>query len=135
MEVLEVYLGWIPGFYTLVIFATVYLMLPMFGGASKVFRKILVPLVGLKELLMLRDAIAVKKKMLRDLDPERARVVRRAIAKFYADDNDAADPAELKKEMLTSWEGIKMPSLPTISISNPFSKSKTEPTESTPLNV
>ena len=132
METLETWLGRIPGFYSLIIFATVYLMLPMFQGADKVFRKILVPLAGLREMLMLRDAIHVKKSMLRDLDPERATIVRKAIAKFYGDDDDAADPGELKKELLTSWRGIKYPT-----ISNPFAsgtkKEDTEPNETTPI--
>jgi receptor expression-enhancing protein 5/6 len=133
MEILETWLGWIPGFYTLIILATVYLFLPMFQGADKVFRKILVPLAGLHEMLMLRDAIQVKKRMLKDLDPERARVVRKAIAKFYGDEGDAADPAELKKELLTSWQGIKMPS-----IRNPFAsgggqEEEKHPDETTPM--
>ena len=46
MDTLETFVGWVPGFYTLAIFTTVYLMLPMFRGADKVFRKILVPLAG-----------------------------------------------------------------------------------------
>ena len=46
MDTLETFVGWLPGFYSLVIFTTVYLMLPMFRGADKVFRKILVPLAG-----------------------------------------------------------------------------------------
>ena len=109
-------------------------MLPMMGGADKIFRKILVPLAGLKELLLLRDATAVKKTMLRDLDPERAKAVRKAIAKFYDDDDDNADPTALKSEMMNGWQGIQLPRvLP--SISNPFGKSDSEPTESTPLNV
>jgi len=129
MEILETWLGWIPGFYTLIILATVYLMLPMFQGADKVLRKVLVPLAGLQELLMLRDAIMVKKSMLRDLDPERATVVRKAIAKFYDDDDNTADAAALKNEFLTSWQGIKMPS-----ISNPFAKTdETPPSETTPM--
>ena len=109
-------------------------MLPMFQGADKVFRKILVPLAGLQELLMLRDAIAVKKKMLKDLPPERAKSVRKAIAKFYNDDDDTVDPVELKRELMTGWQGLKMPTMP--SMSNPFSRrSKTEPTETTSLIV
>lgn len=83
-------------------------MLPMFQGADKVFRKILVPLAGLQEMLMLSDAIQVKKRMLKDLPPDRAKAVRKAIAKFYDDDDDTADPAELKKEMLQGWQGIKV---------------------------
>jgi hypothetical protein len=50
MDLSEKVLGRIPGFYTLIIFATIYLMLPMFRGADKVFRKILVPLAGLQEV-------------------------------------------------------------------------------------
>jgi hypothetical protein len=125
----ETWIGWIPGFYTLIIFSTVYLMLPMFQGADKIFRKVLVPLAGLQEMLMLRDAISIKKNMLKNLDPARAKTVRKAIAKFYDDDDDTSDPVELKKELLSSWKGIKMPSM-----SNPFSSSTTAaPTESTSL--
>ena len=105
------------------IFTTVYLMLPMFQGSEKVFRNILVPLAGLQELLLLRDAIRVKKDMFKHLSPERAKTVRRAIAKFYEEDDNTADPAELKKELLTSWTGLK----------NPFGLSSGEPTESTSL--
>lgn len=109
-------------------------MLPMFQGADKVFRKILVPLAGLQELLMLRDAIAVKKKMLKDLPPERAKSVRKAIAKFYNDDDGTVDPLELKKEFMSGWQGLKIPTMP--SVSNPFFRSsKTEPTETTSLIV
>lgn len=50
MDLSEIVMGRIPGFYTLVILATIYLMLPMFRGADKVFRKILVPLAGLQEV-------------------------------------------------------------------------------------
>jgi hypothetical protein len=50
MDLSEKVLGRIPGFYTLIIFSTIYLMLPMFRGADKVFRKILVPLAGLQEV-------------------------------------------------------------------------------------
>jgi hypothetical protein len=39
-------------------------------------------MAGLEEMLIPRDAIAVKKQMLRSLHPERAKVLRKAIAKF-----------------------------------------------------
>lgn len=61
-------------------------MLPMFGGAEKIFRKILVPLFGLTELLMVRDAFLVKKNLLRDLPPERAHLVRKTIAGFFTEE-------------------------------------------------
>ncbi|CAJ1959353.1 unnamed protein product [Cylindrotheca closterium] len=86
MDFLETWLGWIPGFYTVIILAEVYLMLPMFGGAEKIFRKILVPLFGLRELLMVRDAFLVKKNLLRDLPPERAHLVRQTIADFFTEE-------------------------------------------------
>ena len=58
----------------------------MFGGAEKIFRKILVPLFGLTELLMVRDAFLVKKNLLRDLPPERAHLVRKTIADFFTEE-------------------------------------------------
>lgn len=121
----DTYIGWVPGFYTLVIFTTVYLMLPMFQGADKVFRNILVPAAGLRELLLLRDAIRVKKDMFKHLSPERAKSVRRAIAKFYEENDDTADPAVLKKELYQEWSGLKL--------SNPFANSTSEATETTSL--
>jgi hypothetical protein len=105
-------------------------MLPMFQGADKLFRKVLVPLARLQEMLLLRDAIQVKKQMLKDLPHERAVAVRQAIAQFYADDNATTiDPAEVpgsaKKEYLTAWGNI-----------NPFRRTDTgegEPSETTPI--
>ena len=82
-------------------------MLPMFQGADKVFRNILVPLAGLREMLLLRDAIRVKKDMFKHLPPERAQEVKKAIAKFYAEDEDTADPVALKSQLLTGWSSMK----------------------------
>jgi len=106
MGVAEQWLGRIPGFYTLVILATVYLMLPMFRGADKMFRKILVPLAGLQELLILRDSIQIKKQLLKDLDAERATVVRKSIASFFDGNDDNADPTVLKGEYMQSWSAL-----------------------------
>mmetsp|Transcript_36478 Transcript_36478/g.41619 ORF Transcript_36478/g.41619 Transcript_36478/m.41619 type:complete len:410 (+) Transcript_36478:111-1340(+) len=116
MDILENWIGWIPGFYALVICASVYLMLPMFNGADKVFRKVLVPLAGLKELLMLRDAIMIKKQMLKDLDPERAEFVRKAIAKFYNEHEDDKDPDKLKNELMTGYSNMNIRQLPAFSM-------------------
>jgi len=99
MDFLETWLGWIPGFYTLIILSEVYLMLPMFGGAEKIFRKILVPLFGLTELLMVRDAFLVKKNLLRDLPPERAELVRKTIAEFFTEE---AQDKNKEKDMLSA---------------------------------
>lgn len=108
MNVLEQWLGRIPGFYTLVIFATVYLMLPMFRGADKMFRKVLVPLAGLQELLILRDSIQIKKQLLKDLDAERATVVRKSIASFFNGEDGDADPSVLKGEYMQSWSALNV---------------------------
>ena len=97
-------------------------MLPMFEGADKAFRKILVPLAGLQEMLLLRDAIKIKKDMLKNLPEHRAKSVRKAIAKFYVDDDDSADPARLKSELLSGWSSL-----------NIFGSNNGEATESTSL--
>merc|ERR1711957_1003532 len=91
----------------LLFFSTIYLMLPMFQGADKVFRTVLVPLAGLKEMLMLRDAIQIKKDMLKDLDPERARIVRKAIAKFYSDDDSTTNVDVLKDELMSEYKSTR----------------------------
>mmetsp|Transcript_21822 Transcript_21822/g.52761 ORF Transcript_21822/g.52761 Transcript_21822/m.52761 type:complete len:386 (+) Transcript_21822:130-1287(+) len=109
MDILETWLGQIPGFYALMILITVYLMLPMFRGADKVFRNILVPLAGLKEMLILRDSYRIKKQMLRDLDPERAKIVGRSVSQIFEERDDEADPAELHGQLKRSWYGLKMP--------------------------
>ncbi len=132
MDVSEDFLGRIPGFCTLIIFATIYLMLPMFRGADKVFRKILVPLAGLQELLMLRDAISIKKQMLKDLDPERAAVLQKSIAKFFDGSTSDSDPSVLKEELMQGWGSIKLPKIKLL-----FGKAEcdgdSEPTEKTNL--
>lgn len=132
MDVTEDFLGKIPGFYTLIIFTTIYLMLPMFRGADKVFRKVLVPLAGLQELLMLRDAMVIKKQMLKDLDPERASVLQKQISKFFDGSTSDSDPAMLKEELMVGWGKIKLPKFQL-----PFGKAKEEdgdePTEKTNL--
>lgn len=80
--------------------------------------KILVPLAGLQELLMLRDSMQIKKQLLKDLDPERAKIVRKSIAKFFDNDDDDADPAVLKTELMQTWSGVKIPKMrvPSITI-------------------
>ena len=111
MDVSEDFLGRIPGFYTLIIFTTVYLMLPMFRGADKIFRKVLVPLAGLTEMLVLRDAIVIKKQMLKDLDPERAAAVQKSIAKFFDGSSSDSDPLVLKEELQQGWGRIALPKI------------------------
>lgn len=63
MDYLETFVGSIRGFYTLCLCATAYLFLPMFRGAEAVFRKILVPLSGQYENMLLRDTYLVRCEM------------------------------------------------------------------------
>lgn len=136
MDLMETWLGRIPGFYSLIIFSTIYLMLPMFRGADKVFRKILVPLAGLQEMLLLRDSVQIKKQILKDLDPERAQILRKTVAKLFDDDDNDTDPAVWKEDIMSSGPGAKFLN----KISNPFGKKSSpsggdeqQPTETTNL--
>lgn len=63
MDYLEELVGSIPGFYSLILVATVYLFLPMFQGANVVFRRVLVPLTGQYEAMLLRDTLLLKQEM------------------------------------------------------------------------
>lgn len=97
MDFLETWLGGIPGFYTIVLFSSVYLMLPIFRGADKVFRNILVPLTGLQEMLLVRDALVMKRAMMKQLTPEQGKRVRNAVAASFSreDDNDDEETCPL----------------------------------------
>ena len=109
MTMIEHWMGQTGVLYCFVILITVYLMLPMFRGADKVFRNILVPLAGLKEMLMLRDAYQIKKQMLKDLDPERAKLVGKSISYLFDNEEDGTDPGVKLKR---SWNWLKMPGKP-----------------------
>jgi receptor expression-enhancing protein 5/6 len=63
MDYLENFVGHIRGFYSICLMATIYLFLPMFGGANVVFRRVLVPLSGQYENMLLHDAYLVRKGM------------------------------------------------------------------------
>jgi len=63
MDYLETFVGRIPGFYSLILVSTVYLFLPMFQGADVVFRRVLVPLTGQYEAMLLRDTLLLKQQM------------------------------------------------------------------------
>lgn len=81
------------------------------------------------QLLFLRDSIVIKKQMLKDLDPERAKLVSKSIAKFFSEEGEAAsDPVALQSEMMSSCSSLKMPKF-----KMPFGKSEEKPTEATPL--
>lgn len=85
-DLLENWLGFIPGFYTLAIALTVYLMLPIFKGAEQIFRNVLVPIAGLQELLVRRDAELVKRSALKDLPPETRALILKEIGESFQRD-------------------------------------------------
>ena len=64
-----------------------YLMLPMFQGSEKVFRYVLVPLAGLRNMLLKGDALKVKMEMFQTLSPEQIDVLRHEIARSFAEDD------------------------------------------------
>ena len=98
MDWLETYLGHIPGFYTVIIFFIVYLMLPLFGGAEEVFRNILVPLAGLDEVLLLRDASRLRLEMESKIDPKRWKDIRKAMAASFLNDDFDEEKGEHEPE-------------------------------------
>jgi len=69
MDYVENIVGGIPGFYSLCLAATVYLFLPMFNGADVVFRRLLVPLTGQYENMLLHDAYLIRKGMEKSIPP------------------------------------------------------------------
>ncbi|CAB9506424.1 receptor accessory protein [Seminavis robusta] len=95
MDWTETWLGSIWGFYTVMLFTTVYLMLPMFQGSDKVFRHVLVPLAGLRESLLMRDAVLLKKDLMASIPEDRQAELRRLIAhSFNTDTPDEEDDAQ-----------------------------------------
>lgn len=61
-------------------------MLPMFRGAESIFRNILVPLAGLQEMLMRKDADNVKRAILREVPEDRRAALMKLIGESFAND-------------------------------------------------
>ncbi len=53
---------------------------------------------------MLRDASQIQKQMLKDLDPERAKLVGKSIASIFDKEDDSVDPGAKLKQ---SWNWLK----------------------------
>jgi hypothetical protein len=70
MDYLENFVGSIPGFYSACALATVYLFLPMFNGADVVFRRVLVPLSGQYENMIIHDAYLVRRGVEKSIKPK-----------------------------------------------------------------
>jgi receptor expression-enhancing protein 5/6 len=91
MDYLENFVGSIPGFYSICLVATIYLFLPMFGGANVVFRSVLVPLSGQFENMLLHDAYLVRKGMERSIPSKyKERVFKKAADLFIAPSKEKA---------------------------------------------
>ncbi|EJK68541.1 hypothetical protein THAOC_10268 [Thalassiosira oceanica] len=74
---------------------------------------------GLQELLILRDTVMIKKQMLRDLEPERAKIVEQQVALMFGS-SQSSDPSALKSELKYGWEY----GWGNMKIKNPFSRKK-----------
>jgi hypothetical protein len=70
MDYLENFVGHIRGFYSICLVTTVYLFLPMFKGAETIFRRVLVPLSGQYENMLLHDAALVRRAIEKSIPPE-----------------------------------------------------------------
>mmetsp|Transcript_57269 Transcript_57269/g.121541 ORF Transcript_57269/g.121541 Transcript_57269/m.121541 type:complete len:433 (+) Transcript_57269:62-1360(+) len=83
MDYLENFMGEIRGFYTTCLCVTVWLFLPIFNGADYVFRKVLVPLTGQYENLILRDVHRVKMEIESNMpEQHRSRLLQKAADMF-----------------------------------------------------
>ena len=76
-------IGQVTGLYTITLASTLYLMLPLFDGSTAVFRQILVPLLGQREALFLKDAKVLAKELVKKLPKDRHGAVRKAAAEAF----------------------------------------------------
>jgi hypothetical protein len=78
--------GPITGLYTVTLASTLYLMLPLFNGSTAVFREVLVPLLGQREALILKDAKILARELVRKLPKDRHGAARKAVAEAFLKD-------------------------------------------------
>jgi len=133
MDWTQDYIGWIPGFYTFVILASVYLMLPMFEGAKKVYREILVPLTGQQENLILRDALKLNEEILKKVPEDRRTKVQAMLADTFSTKLDTkSSESESRNAKSSEGFGTKVQAM----LATKFSrKSGTTPSESERLDA
>lgn len=84
MKVLEEFLGKVIGFYTVFLFTSVYLFLPIFNGSEKFFRNVLVPLAGQQEMLMLKDAFKIQRDILKRIPENRHEALSKKISDIFS---------------------------------------------------
>lgn len=95
VDLMEDFVGFVPGFYSVAIFITVYLMLPMFKGAEKVFRHILVPLAGLNEMIIRKDAMLIRNEVMSSIPEDRKDLFLREIAESFIADMGSKERASI----------------------------------------
>lgn len=98
MDYLENFVGSIFGFYSICLACTIYLFLPMFRGAEAIFRKVLVPLSGQYESMLLRDAYLVRKQMESNIPDEFRKEVFAKAAKVFTDEPTTGPIDDTKKD-------------------------------------
>ena len=81
----EKFVGSFKGLYVVCLAATLYLMLPMFDGSMIIFRKVLVPLLGQHELLLLRDARGLAAEIFKHVPADRLEQARQKAANAFLD--------------------------------------------------
>lgn len=81
----EKFVGSFKGLYVMCLAATMYLMLPMFDGSMIIFRKVLVPLLGQHELLLLRDARGLAAEIFKRVPADRLEHARQSAAGAFLD--------------------------------------------------
>mmetsp|Transcript_9189 Transcript_9189/g.17492 ORF Transcript_9189/g.17492 Transcript_9189/m.17492 type:complete len:452 (-) Transcript_9189:44-1399(-) len=92
MIAVEKFVGSFKGLYVMCLASTLYLMLPMFNGSTTLFRHVLVPLLGQRELLLLRDARQLAADLFKHVPQDRVDHARHTAAKAFLDD-DVPPPA------------------------------------------
>lgn len=83
MIAVEKFVGSFKGLYVLCMVATLYLMLPMFDGSTLIFREIMVPLLGQRELLLLRDARSLAAQLFKHVPQDRQEEARQNAARAF----------------------------------------------------
>ncbi len=89
MNLVDGILEIIPGFYSVVLLTTVWLMLPMFRGADRVFRQVLVPALGMQAALIKHDAARLAKDIMSKLPHDKRQVLSQEVAALFLENEGA----------------------------------------------
>jgi hypothetical protein len=90
MIAVEKFVGSFNGLYVMCLAATLYLMLPMFDGSILIFRRVLVPLLGQRDLLLLRDARSLSAEIFKHVPLDRQESARQSAANAFLSGNTEA---------------------------------------------